>query len=547
MDAKKGMTLYKTSLLIVVAAVLVQLLHSYPSLTDSYAIADDVRLSVYWMQTFEDSSLYPDDVLTDYSAYAYGQPLGFVWMYKFFMVFFHSPLLVFKLLGFLLVPLAALFVFKIGKQLKDERLGYYLVVLFLVFLPLMNIFRGYYKDMAVLFFFAFVYCLLSSDFLKSSVVMVLTVFFYPSITLICLFMMFFDLLHRVYRQKLLANKQVIVTYGVSFFVVLGLLLQMYVLTATDAYGSFVSFDEAQEMPEFYAGGKMRFSGIPVLPLSAFVNPLVGLTAKVFVPELFVYGAGFLDGKSLHLAFVFFRLLLVGAFSVFACLQFRKNGLPRIFWLLLGTSIVLSLLAKVFAFHLFYPSRYWRFTYPLLLMLFTGLVLHRMKKRSVMVFFGCVGVFFFIPMLQLGQSMMDSTSCGSQSALLDFISGLPVDTLIAGHPYDMDCVPTFSKRSAYVTFEHTLPHHVGFYGEMERRTDAVFDAYYSSDVAAVGAFCELEEVDYFVFSDSRFRDVSYFAPYSNRIQALVALNDGNFSYQKMDDFVYRDEEFAVVSC
>ena len=545
MDSGNRLSLRKTYLLIIALAVVVQLFHSYPSLTDRYAIADDVRLSVYWMQSFSDSSLYPDDVLTSYSAYAYGQPLGFVAVYRVLMLFFGDALLVFKLLPFLLVPLAALFMFKIGDRLRDRRLGWYLVGLFLVFLPLMNVFRGYYKDMAVLLFVMFVYYLLSSDFLKTSLVMVLTVFFYPSITLICLFLMFFDLLYRLYRTKILANKKVIVHYGIGFVVVLGLLLQLYVLTATTEYGSFISYDQAAEMPEFYAGGKMRFSGIPVLPLSAFVNPMIGLTAKMFVPEVFVYGKAFLNGFSWHLAFVALRVLLVVAFFLYLGIRFKGSKLPRVFWMLLGTSLVLSLLAKLFAFHLFYPSRYWRFTYPLLVILFAGLALHRMKR--VAVFFGCVVVLFAIPMVQLGQGMMDSTECGEQAGLLDFISGLPVDVMVAGHPYDMDCVPTFSKRSAYVTFEHTLPHHVGFYAEMERRTNAVFDAYYSSDVTSVGAFCLEEGVDYFVFGKSRFEDASYFKPYSARIDALLDLNAGNFASEKFDDFVYEDEEYSVLAC
>ena len=545
MDGGKRWSLQKTYLLIIFLAFFVQLAHSYPSLTDRYAIADDVRLSVYWMQSFSDSSLYPDDVLTSYSSYAYGQPLGFVAVYRVLMVLFGDALLVFKLLPFLLVPLAALFMFKIGDRLRDRRLGWYLTGLFLVFLPLMNIFRGYYKDMAVLLFVMFAYYLISSDFLKTSFFMVLTVFFYPSITLICLFLMFFDLLYRVYRTKVLTNKNVIVTYGVGFVVVLGLLLQLYVLTATTDYGSFVSFNEASEMPEFYAGGKMRFSGIPVLPLRAFVNPMIGLTAKMFVPEVFVYGKDFLSSFSLHTFFVGIRLLLVALFFLYVGVRFKGSQIPRIFWLLLGTSIVLSVLAKVFAFHLFYPSRYWRFTYPLLVVLFAGLALHRMKR--VAVFFGCVVVLFFIPMVQLGHSMMDSTECGEQSGLLDFISTLPRDVMVAGHPYDMDCVPTFSKRAAYVTFEHTLPHHVGFYAEMSRRTNAVFDAYYSSDVASVNAFCTAEGVDYFVFGKSRFEDASYFKPYSARIDALLDLNAGNFASEKFDDFVYEDAEYSVVAC
>ena len=278
-------------------------------------------------------------------------------------------------------------------------------------------------------------------------------------------------------------------------------------------------------------------------------------AAFLVPELFIHGRGFFtDASGSAISFVVLRLLLLGLFFGYAAYQLRKKffSFPKQFWYLIIAAIVLSFLAKMFAFQLFFPSRYWRYTFPLIFVLFLGITASRMQgRRFISLFVAYLLVFFLVPMIQLGHATLDNTPCREQSGLHGFLQGLPVDAVVAGYPYDMDCVPAFTSRTAYLTFEHSYPLYSEYYNTIRDRTFALFDVYYASE-DVLDAFCSVEGVDYFVYSKTRFSDSYldaeefYFKPYNSYVAGVVSRNRGNFSYSSYDA-VYEDDEFRVVRC
>ncbi len=75
------------------------------TLGDEQVVADDARLHVFWMQRFEQPSLFPDDLIADY--YDYLVPPGYSALYYVFSTVGFPPLLFNKILPSALVLLGA--------------------------------------------------------------------------------------------------------------------------------------------------------------------------------------------------------------------------------------------------------------------------------------------------------------------------------------------------------------------------------------------------------------------------------------------------------
>jgi len=98
-------------------------------------------------------------------------------------------------------------------------------------------------------------------------------------------------------------------------------------------------------------------------------------------------------------------------------------------------------------------------------------------------------------------------------LYRFLSTLPKDIYLAGHPADMDNIPIYAKRRVFDNSEFSIA------GE---RIIDLFAAYYSTVPAEICNFCSRYGVDYWLVNRTRFtrRYLSderiYFDPYNDFI-------------------------------
>ncbi len=98
-------------------------------------------------------------------------------------------------------------------------------------------------------------------------------------------------------------------------------------------------------------------------------------------------------------------------------------------------------------------------------------------------------------------------------LYRFLSTLPKDIYLAGHPADLDDIPIYAKRKVFDNSEFSV---------VEKRIIDLFAAYYSTEPAEICNFCSRYGVDFWLVNRERFaqRYLSderiYFDPYNDFI-------------------------------
>ena len=140
-------------------------------------------------------------------------------------------------------------------------------------------------------------------------------------------------------------------------------------------------------------------------------------------------------------------------------------------------------------------------------------------------------------------------------LYKFLSTLPKNSLIAGHPSLMNEIPLFSKRKVFIQQELSLPFHNNYYQEIKRRTYAFFELYYSSDVEVIENICRVYKIDYIVAKKEHFcssyldKSNFYIEPFNDKIMEVILKNRGK-GFKLIGVFqkykVYEDNDFIVIN-
>lgn len=149
---------------------------------------------------------------------------------------------------------------------------------------------------------------------------------------------------------------------------------------------------------------------------------------------------------------------------------------------------------------------------------------------------------FVP--RMGDHKM--TVAQEERPLLEYVSTLPKDVLVAGDPEVMSNIPLFSQRS--VLFSSEIPD-VG-----AESVKDFFDAYYAESRQEVYAFCEEYGVDYLVVNEAHFskeyleRGRFFYAPYNEYIVDVVAKRE-DFSLASIPDTeqVFSTENLFLWRC
>jgi hypothetical protein len=111
-------------------------------------------------------------------------------------------------------------------------------------------------------------------------------------------------------------------------------------------------------------------------------------------------------------------------------------------------------------------------------------------------------------------------------LYKFLSTLPKNSLIAGHPYQMDAVPLFTKRSVLVNSKSVHPAELKeWWPEFKNKTYDTFSVLYSLNEQEFNNFCKKYGVDYFVvdkfyYSDEYLNGKTYSKPFDDYIKNIA---------------------------
>lgn len=490
-------------LLIAITAfsLLVTLYYQFPLLTNKFAIDDDVRQEIYHYERYRDKELFKDDpVITDYLEK--WNPIGLDIFY-FLVSRIYDPVQFTKILPFFLCMLSTIYIFMIGKTLKNETAGLLAGLMFVFHawsreeMTAFNTGNG--EDFGILFCIMFIHYFLRKDFLKTSVTLLLLALFYPPLLIICIltYMVSFglELLKgaRIKRGKLL----ILALTLFLVFVILGV-----------KYGSgkikMLTIKEMRNMQEFYPGGRKP------LFFTSFYQRWANNESGMAV-----------DYPVKWLVIISFLLLLF----------YRKKALAKLpfsLWLFISISFAMFIIANIVMFRLYGPSRFMRYPLPLFLIFFVAvnasdmIIKVKSTRRQTAFLLGLImfTAFCFIPQLNRRYAI------ASYPNLYGFLQTLPKDILVAGEPFLMDDIPTFAKRKVLANDEVSQPYFAHFYPLIKERISDFFDAYYADSYEKICDFCRKYKVTHLVINKKHFsrdylaREFLYFNPFNEQIKNLT---------------------------
>lgn len=109
--------------------------------------------------------------------------------------------------------------------------------------------------------------------------------------------------------------------------------------------------------------------------------------------------------------------------------------------------------------------------------------------------------------------------------MSVLRSMPVDTVIASHPYDARSIPLLSHRSVLVNHEVAIPFNVTYYAAMKRRIEATFDMLYATDWRTIDAIADREGVQVFLLDRRRLlqpgaKENAYKQPFESQNMAKI---------------------------
>lgn len=531
-------------ILVLIFSLLITLYAQSVLLKNRYSALEDHGQSIIWMAHLRDGSLFKNDLHLRFENWK--TP----WGLKFFYYLsgrFWEPLTVVKILPFFLGAIAALYSYWWGCLLKNRTVG--LMLSFLVTLS------AWYRESSLAYsdvwfgeggpgsfhpvlLIMFIFYLTKKDYLKTALVMVAQALVYPPVLLIA------GLTYVISSIKYSGNILAIEKTGkrwfyfwIVIFVAVCCIAPKY-FNPTTRFGSLVTREQMQDMPEFYPGGRTPF----------FYDR--------FYQNLINYRSGLgLDKSKICLLFVAGILsIILGRYS----LSLRKEA-----WSLLSSGLVLFFLAHALLLELFEPERYVRYVLPIFLIAFIAVNIDRCVKRfasgavqrfSVYVFLFLMCFFLYFPHLQNPRFFVQGDKFDIE--LYDFVSTTPRDALLAASPVIMDKLTVFCLRKGLVVQESALPYLTGYYNQVAQRTRDFFEAYYAANRVVLYNLSAKYGVDYFVIHrgdfTSEYLDAGryYYAPFNEFIKKII---EGN-SYRRFAVFdlpqagiVFQNEKYLVFDC
>lgn len=522
-------------ILVVAFSLLVTLYCQFPLLVNKFAINDDVRQEIFHYRQYQDGDLFKDDlIITDYLKKWNPDGLN---IFYFLVSRVYDPVQFTKILPFFLCMFSVVYIFMIGKTLKNETAGL-LASLIFVFLAWsrkeIEVFgTGNGEDFGILFCIMFIHYYLKKDFLKTSVTLLLLALFYPPLLIICLLAYMLSFTLELLKGTKIKRSKVLILAATLFLIV-------FILEAK--YGGnkikMLTLEEMKNMQEFYPGGRKR----------------------IFYPSFYQRWTNIESGMAIDYPV---KWLIIISFLLF--LFYRKKALvnlPSSLWHFIFVSFAMFIIANIIMFRLYGPSRFMRYPLPLFLIFFVAVnaseMINKIKSTRIQSVFLLSFIMFaglcFIPKLKARYIIAPYPN------LYGFLQTLPKDILIAGEPFLMDDIPTFANRKVLANDEISQPYFADFYPMIKERIFSFFDAYYSDSYKKVCDFCRKYKVTHLVVNKEHFsqdylaKDFLYYNPFNGHIKNLIRnraifilpnIPAGEKIFEDGDIFVIKTEDICQV--
>jgi hypothetical protein len=483
-----------------------------------YIVDADARQHVFWMQRFANPNLFPQDWITDYHQSV--SPIGYTAVYRSAQAIGIAPFTFNKLLPLILGTIATGYAFCVSLALLPLPVAGFLSTLLLNQTLWMryDLVSGTARSFAYPLFLAFLYYCLRQRRSLILVTLALQGLFYPQILFVSLGTL---LLTVLLGQR---GDRGAIGFCLAAIMVTGLVMLPYALRSSE-FGPAITAAAARLQPEFLPGGRTRF-----FHENLWEYWLYGKRSGV-LPQL--------EMAPLVLAGLTLPLLL--RWRDRFPLSRQVNQQMRLLACSLVASIGMFLLAHALLFKLHLPSRYTMHSLVMVLPIAAGMALVILSER-VNAWLGQRSTSrrsLIIPALLVIALVVypfftgfpyTKYKRGEAVALYQFLVAQPQDSLIASLADEADNLPSFAQRSVLVSDMYAIPYHIGYYDEIRRRTQALIQAQYSPDIAAVRSFIRQYGIDFWLIDTQAFTleylsNNTWLRQYPNTQAAIAQLQAG----------------------
>lgn len=597
------------------AAILISVIWSiivlWPHLFDWYRVPIDEQ-TFYWMAKFQDPTLFPNEKfgqLVDVELFSRSivlYPISLGYSVLFYLAsFFVEPILFSKILGFFLLPLSLIYVFKLIKSIsKSDKTAFVVSVLF-VFYNLaspdsMAMASGLQRAFALVFIISYLYFLREEKYSRIAFLLPLIALIYmPTLPLIVSAYLFtfleinnnFVISIKWQKEKMFSFLAGIVL--ASLIALWGFIVNHQLHISADV-NTLTHDTSIFRNPTYQQGGTTPiYSFFPWVGraglfelntelLNFLVLLFLGILIYFFVDEKERYAIPF-EFKSLlkagfllyfmSLSAIFFfnsfvlympsRYTRTILFFVVFCFvglnlekliqQILKKIQGRLKTIILIGIAILGIFAFLIALNwiktIFWLGLgFWGVVLTIFLAINVKLFVHELKKESFDFF--QLGVTGFLLLLLVFPAVKYSRLVGfgtinpteNERDLYSYVSTLPKDVTLAGSPEELTGIPLFAQRS--VLFKDLRP-------SKSAPVIDFFDAYYAENPQDVLTFCMENEVDYLVYNTADY-EIGYlkagdffYKPYNKHIREIVEYREEFIIPQAKKEFL--SGQLGVIKC
>jgi hypothetical protein len=505
----------------------------------AYVVQDDARQFIFWMRRWLDPTLFAGDLNARYWESV--TPPGFKALFWLPAQLGLDPMLLNKLLppplGLAIAWLAFRLAYRIVPVPAAAFVASTLTVFFMWLME--DTASGTPRAFAVPLFLGFLCCLVERRTMAAAAVGLLQGLFYPQMSLVYLGVVGLSLLRWRDGRPDLARLREPWTRALVCGAATVAGLVPFLLSSSE-FGPAISAAEIRDHPAFQPGGRSEFF-LPD-PIDYY---LCGVRSGLLPVQWGCYSA-YEAGLGVAPVLAIGALLFALGLPLWLASRSRERGPGRpsraVWWLVAAVvaGTALHALAHLLLFRLHLPARYGQHTLRAVSMVALGLALApaflgaarwsgagpawrrgAIAAAGLALFGGLFAATAALPVIPRMEY-----EHGRHPALYAWFAGTPRESIVASLSGEADNVPTFGPRVVLATREYAIPYHVGYIGELRRRTEDLIAAQYAPDPAAIRDYIARYEVDILLldadaFDPDHVRTVWWQNEYPRAAQAALA--------------------------
>ncbi|CAN5457022.1 hypothetical protein BH09SUM1_BH09SUM1_30910 [soil metagenome] len=518
---------------------------TWKQLTNQYVVSDDTAQHTYWMATYHNSGLFPDDMFVQYARSLSTPGLQAIYWCA---TLFTDPIFFGKLLCVFLFGVATWFFYKIGREYGGRISGILTAYFYAGFPHHIDRFEGgLHRAFMFPLLAAFTWALVANRMQWVFWILAAGVLIYPPAAVICVVVLPIVMLIQ-WRDRLAGlHRTWTARVGiVALALSIAITGQQQAANKPDFLGPKVTGDEMWTMREY---------------LPKVFNPEWG--SEIGPKRMRVFGVFYDGGRSPYLPLAtlekqienyLFRkrtpitLWLFPAPLLLILLTLRGRRLDIPLMPLLGifiASMILYQAAVALLFKLYIPDRYVEYTFVILHVILVSMgaaavvMLIRPTRWKVVAIIVIMVVSARLEIF-IHKYLRDSTMAyltktkldgGDQAAIYDFLKAQPKDIIVAADPNFSDNITVFAQRKVLAKYELAHPWFKNYHRIVEERFHDYYTTIYTKDPQALIAFRDKYKADYLVWSTDMISPGRYYSapfayePFSTHVKNEIKFQAG----------------------